>query len=90
MLCLIYCETGCLRLLIQHISLKDYDIRTNVTSTATSSHLLPIGKNMEIPKANRFSEKHLIITGNLVDNMIHRIINHNLLLTTTVNSIVMI
>ena len=47
-------------------------------------------RNIEIQQKHRFSENKLIIIGNRVDNIIHGVINHNLILTTNVNSIFII
>ena len=80
---------------------EDEEIRIIGTTPEISTSFSPIGRNIVIPQTHHLVKENRIIIGNLVDNItnliinhsllpIHCIINHNLLLTTNVNSIIRI
>ena len=71
------------------------------TTLAISKLFSPTGIQIVNPRTRRFSERKKIIFGNIINNiihliinhnliLIHRIINHDMLITTNINSIAMI
>ena len=72
------------------MAVEDEDIKIFCTSPETSrtfhqlEEIYILHKHIALVKGNKN------VIGNLMDNMIRSIINHNLILTTKVNSIVVI